>query len=128
METTVIDLSDYCKDLDNWPNSWMGEQKDILPGRQMVAHFRPFISYLVNSNFSRKTIRKHVDNLWVLGGEIIRDLNMSPKLRKVPVEQLVFDVMLDGGPLLYHSDSEEQQLSFQSTCRKFRRFLDSQSR
>jgi hypothetical protein len=31
----------------------------------------------------------------------------------------------DGGPLLYHSDSEEQQSSFESTYRKFRRFLTS---
>jgi len=27
------------------------------------------------SNLSPKTIQKHVDNLWVLGGEFIRDLH-----------------------------------------------------
>ena len=32
--------------------------------------------------------------------------------------------MEDGGPLLYHCDSEEQQDSFESICRKFRRFLN----
>jgi hypothetical protein len=30
-----------------------------------------------------ETIRRHVDNLWILGGEIIRDLNYTPSLRKV---------------------------------------------
>jgi len=92
----------------------------------MVACFRPFLEYLIQQNLSRKTVRKHVDNLWILGGEIIRDLNETPSLRKVPVEELVFDVVKEGGPLLYHCDSEEQQRSFESTCRKFRRFLEQQ--
>ena len=92
----------------------------------MVACFRPFLEYLIQQNLSRKTVRKHVDNLWILGGEIIRDLNQTPSLRKVPVEELVFDVVKEGGPLLYHCDSEEQQRSFESTCRKFRRFLEQQ--
>jgi hypothetical protein len=69
------------------------------------------------------TIRKHVNNLWLLGGEIIRDLHETPALRKVPVETLVFNMIQDGGPILYHNDSEEQQRSLESTCRKFRRFL-----
>ncbi len=94
----------------------------------MVVFFRPFIEHLIELNLSRKTIRKHVDNLWILGGEIIRDLNESSSLRKVPVEALVFDVVKEGGPLLYHCDSEEQQRSFESTCRKFRRFLEQQPR
>ena len=123
-ELSFVDLPAFCNDLDNWPNSWLGQDEDILPGRKMVAYFRPFIVHLVDSNFSMKTIRNHVDNLWVLGGEIIRDLNMTPKLRKVPVEELVSNILLDGGPIHYHSDSDEQQRSFQSTCRKFRRFLE----
>jgi site-specific DNA-cytosine methylase len=40
----------------------------------LLACFRPFIEHLASSSLSPKTIRKHVDNLWILGGEIIRDL------------------------------------------------------
>ncbi len=123
-----IDLSVYCRDLDEWPRSWMGFEKDLPPGERMVAYFRPFLEHLVRLELSRKTIRKHVDNLWILGGEIIRDLNETPSLRKVPVEELVFNLLEEGGPLLYHGDSEEQQRSFESTCRKFRRFLEQQPR
>lgn len=101
----------------------MGVDKDLLAGEQMVDYFRPFLEYLVHSNLSRKTIRKHATNLWVLGGEIIRDLNLTPSLRKRPVEQLVFKVAENGGRLLYHCDSEEEQRSFDSTCRKLYRFL-----
>jgi hypothetical protein len=116
-------LERYCRNLENWPNSWMGWEKDLPPGRVLVACFRPFLEHLVRSDLSHKTIQKHVDNIWVLGGEIIRDLNQTPSLRKVPVERLLADLIEDGGPLLYHGDSEEQQKSFESTCRKFRRFL-----
>src|SRR5437870_9022257 len=64
-----------CQDLEEWPRSWMGFAEDIPPGEKMVAYFRPFIEHLIGLNLSQKTIRKHVDNLWTLGGEIIRDLN-----------------------------------------------------
>ena len=72
---------------------------------------------------SRNTLRKHVDNLWLLGGELIRDLHDTPSLRKRPVAALVFEVIEEGGPLLDHGDSEAEQRSFDSTCRKLRRFL-----
>ena len=101
----------------------MGWEKDLSRGQKIVICFRPFLEYLASSDLSPKTIQKHVDNLWVLGGEIIRDLTQTPSLRKVPVERLLADLVEDGEPLLYRSDSEEQQRSFESTCRKFRRFL-----
>jgi hypothetical protein len=123
-----LDLSAYCRDLDEWPRSWMAFEKDVPPGERMVAYFRPFLENLVRMELSRKSIRKHVDNLWILGGEIIRDLNETPSLRKVPVEELVFNVLEEAGPLLYHGDSEEQQRSFESTCRKFRRFREQRHR
>ena len=118
-----LDAFACCGDLDNWPRSWMGLEKDVPPGEQLLACFRPFIAHLTCSSLARKTIRKHVDNLWVLGGEIIRDLHEDPSLRKVATDRLLRDVIYeDGGPLLYHG-SEEEQRSFDSTCRKFHRFL-----
>ena len=53
----------------------MGLEKDLPPGEQLLALFRPFLEYLAASDLSPKTIQKHVDNMWVLGGEFIRDLN-----------------------------------------------------
>ena len=117
-------LDRYCRGLDTWPRSWMGWEKDLPPGEQLVACFRPFLEDLVASDLSPKTIQKHVDNLWALGGEIIRDQNETPSLRRKTIEQLLDDrINDDGGPLLYGVDSEEQQRSFDSTCRKLYRFL-----
>jgi len=60
-----------------------GVGKRPAAGEQLLACFRPFIEHLTSSSLSPKTIRKHVDNLWMLGGEIIRDLHEDPSLRKV---------------------------------------------
>jgi hypothetical protein len=102
----------------------MGLEKDLSLGEQLLARLRPFIEYLASSSLSPKTIRRHVDNLWMLGGEIIRDLNEDPSLRKVPAERLLRNVIhKDGGPLIHHG-SEDEQRSFDSTCRKLHRFLN----
>lgn len=75
----------------------MGWEKDLQPGEKLVTCFRPFLEYLVCSDLSPKTIQKHVDNMWLLGGEIIRDLNQTPSLRKAPVDRLLADLVEDGG-------------------------------
>jgi len=106
----------------------MGFPKDVPSGEHIVACFRPFLNHLIQLQLSRKTLRKHVNNLWVLGSEIIRRLNDRPSLRNVPIDDLVFDVVKDGGPLPYGCESEEEGRSFESTCRKFRRFLEQQAR
>jgi hypothetical protein len=122
-------LERYCRGLDTWPRSWMGWEKDLPPGEELVACFRPFLEELVASDLSPKTIQKHVDNLWALGGEIIRDLNETPSLRRKSIEQILNDRIDDeGGPLVYALESEEsQQRSLDSTCRKLHLFLRQKS-
>ena len=93
------------------------------PGEKIVEYFTPFLRHLLSLNLSRATLRKHRDNLWALGGEIISMLHETPRLRKRPMADVVFAALREeGGPLL-HNQSEEEQRSFDSTCRKFLRFL-----
>ena len=78
---------------------------------------------VTESGLSKKTIQNHVDNMWLLGGEIIRDVNEEPRLRNRSAAELVRNVIHeDGGPLI-HNGWEDEQRSFDSTCRKFYRFL-----
>ena len=117
------ELAAYCPDIEQWPGSWRYEERDLLPGRQMVECFKPFLRHLLSSGLSRKTLRIHRDNLWLLGGEIISDLHETPRLRKRPVDQVVLAALDDeGGPLISRA-SEDQQRSLDATCRKFYRFL-----
>jgi hypothetical protein len=124
------DLERYCRGLEGWSRSWMGLEKDLPPGEKLVDCFRPFLNDLVASDLSPKTIQKHVDNLWALGGEIIRDLHEDPSLRRKSTEEIL-DALIDeeGGPLIYAMESEEdQQRSFDSTCKKLYRFLNQSPR
>jgi hypothetical protein len=51
-----------------------GAGKRSTAGRaQLLALFRPFLESLAASSITPKTIQKHVDNMWALGGEFIRD-------------------------------------------------------
>lgn len=86
--------------------------------------FEPFLRELLTRSLSRKTLRQHRDNIWVLGGEVIRRVQIDSGLRRRPVEQVVLDLIGDdGGPLLSHGQSEAEQRSFDATCRKLFRFL-----
>lgn len=107
----------------------MGQEKDVPPGEKLIACFRPFLEALVASDLSPKTVQKHVDNLWTLGGEIITHLNENPSLRRKSIEQILDDRIDDeGGPLVYAMESEELlQRSFDATCRKLHFFLRQQS-
>ena len=119
-------LQSYCPDLDQWPGSWAYEPRDIPSGLRMVECFKPFLRELLALSLSRKTLRLHRDNIWVLGGEVIRRLQMDSRLRRRPVQQVVCDLIGDdGGPLLSHGQSEAEQRSFDATCRKLFRFLTS---
>ena len=113
----------YCPDLDEWPRSWSYETRDIPPGLRMVECFKPFLRDLLAQNLSRATLRRHRDNIWVLGGEIIRALQWDETLRRRPVEVVIREHINDEGPVLSHHETEAQQRAFDATCRKLHRFL-----
>ena len=65
-------LLPYCRDcrnLSEWPERWMGEEKDLPVGQRLVEYFMPFLLHLAESGLSKGTIQNHVDNVWLLGGE-----------------------------------------------------------
>ena len=120
----ALDLATYCPDLATWAASWCGEERDVIPGEQIVAVFTPFLLDLLAQGLTRKTRNLHRDNLWLFGGEIIRDINDAPKLRKRLVGELIREAIAnDEGPLIHGGLSEQEQRSFDSTCKKLNRFL-----
>lgn len=120
------DVSAYIPDLDEWPDSWMIDQPDRTMGKAIVTALTPFIVYLISQDLTKRTIKRHVDSLWTLGGEIITDINWDESLRKQSAEELIIKVINeDGGPLLRNPFDPEDQKSFDSTCRKLYKFLTS---
>ena len=116
-------LCNYCPDLDQWPSTWAYELNDIPAGLRMVEYFKPFLRSMLAEQLSRSTLRRHRDNTWLLGGEVIRRMQMDNGLRERPVEQVVLSLIDgEGGPLLSHHGTEAEQRSFDATCRRLFRF------
>jgi hypothetical protein len=119
-------LAGFCPDLEQWPKRWHYDEPDIAPGEQIVAYIKPFLLHLLSENLSPKTRRRHRDNVWLLGGELIRLRYEDSKLRNMAIP-LALSALLseEGGPMVYPRICEAQQNAFDATCRKLYRFIDS---
>ena len=121
---TARALLDYCPDIEDWPKSWSYEESDLAPGRLIVEFFKPFLLHLLAKNLATSTLRRHRDHLWMLGGEVNRRRQEDPKLCCLPVEKATFELLEeDGGPLIWPRITEQEQDTFDASCRKFYRFL-----
>ena len=117
-------LRQVCPDLDEWPRSWQVEPADIAVGQHIVKVLTPFLLHLLDQALARTTVRRHRDNLWSLGGELIRrrydDDELARQDVKVALRQLIEG---DGGPLMWPRITEAEQDSLDATCRKLNRFM-----
>ena len=117
-------LRQAAPDLDDWPRSWHVEPADIFVGQQIVQALTPFLLHLLDQRLAQATLRRHRDNLWTLGGELIPcrydDDDLAKTHVKDALRQLTRD---DGGPLMWPRITESEQDSLDTTCRKLNRFL-----
>jgi hypothetical protein len=116
-------LIDLCPDFSEWPERWVGTEVDFEYGEQMLEEMRPFAKFLAESGLSKKTVKRHLSNLWLLGGEIIRDVSMSKDYSIPASEKLRNSICADGGPNCRHLYGEAEINSFDSTCRKLYKYL-----
>ena len=118
-------LRQVCPDLDDWPRRWQYQPADLAPGAAIVAIFKPFLLDLLHSNLAKRTFNRHRDNLWLVGGEMIRRRYEDPDLERLPIAKLVLELVeQDGGPLISSRISEAEQNAIDATCRKLYRFLN----
>lgn len=114
-------------DLARWPQSWRYEPSDVLVGERIVDVLKPFLIDLLNKELADKTLRRHRDNLWMLGGEIIRRRHLDTDLARMSLNDLLLELVdEEGGPLLSGRGSASEQMTFDATCRKLHRFLSQQ--
>ena len=117
-------LRQACPDLDEWPQSWHVEPADIVVGHQIVQALRPFLLHLLDQGLAKTTVRRHRDNLWSLGGEIIRCRYDNDELARKDVKEALQQLIEgDGGPLMWPRITESEQDSLDATCRKLNRFM-----
>lgn len=119
-------LATYCPDLEQWPETWCGDDSDLPPGQATVEFFKPFLLHLLDQGLATNTLHRHRDHLWLLGGELIRRRYDDPKLKKLPVAQAIAELIEEeGGPLILPRITEAEQNSFDATCRQLYKFLNS---
>jgi hypothetical protein len=117
-------LRQACPDLQDWPRSWHVQPADIPIGQQIVAVLTPFLLHLLDEGLARSTVRRHRDNLWALGGELIRRRYDDDGLARQGVTDAIAQLIEgDSGPLIWPSITEAQQDSLDATCRKLDRFM-----
>jgi hypothetical protein len=117
-------LRQACPDLDDWPRSWHVEPADIAIGQQIIAALTPFLLHLLDQGLAKATVRRHRDNLWSLGGELIRRRYDHDELARQDVGGALRQLIAgDGGPLIWPRITEAEQNSLDATCRKLNRFM-----
>lgn len=115
-------------DFYEWPQRWAGTPKDVAYGKGILEIYKPFVQELLIRH-SLKTVKRHLDNLWLLGGELIRAIHMGPEDRaRTPMELLLDNIDETGGPSCRHLDTAEEFGSYDATCKKLFRFLQKNSR
>ena len=120
-------LEQLCPDLTNWPKAWAYEPSDVAIGQHIIECIEPFLIDLLQHGLAHKTLTRHRDHIWMLGGETIRRRHDDPDLAKRPVHNVLHDLIEeDGGPLIWPRITESEQNAFDATCRKLYRFLNQQ--
>ena len=118
----IDDLRSY---LARWPELWMVDEGDVALGRRLTESLEPFLLDLLRQGLADKTFARHRDHIEMLGGEIIRRRYDDPDLAKLPIDELLSNLIEEeGGPLIWPRITETAQRSFDATCRKLDRFLE----
>jgi hypothetical protein len=105
----------------------MGAEEDLPYGRGLREAMRPFAAHLLASGLKARTVRRHLDNLRLLGGEIVRKVGLEGTYDIPPQEAPAEAVDETGGPHCRHLHTEAEADAYDATCRKLHRFLKAHS-
>lgn len=120
----AVRLTDWCKDIDDWPQSWSGDADDVPVGFKLLDEFKRYLANLIAKHRSKATVKKHANYLWCLGGEIIRDTSEHGMDDKLSNKDLVLRYVDSvGGPYWRHAHSESDRIHYHSVCRQLYKFL-----
>lgn len=96
--------------LDDWPRSWHVEPAAIVVGQQIVQVLTPFLLHLLDQSLAKTTIRHHRDDLWLLGGEVIRRRCDDDELARQDAADAIRQLIeRDGAPLMWPRITEAEQ-------------------
>jgi hypothetical protein len=124
--TASVILAHAMEQMSEWPNTWQVDDPDLPYGQGLLAEFKPFVTHLISvEQLSASSIRRHLLNLFLLGGELISQINYFEEKRRLsPTKLLDQSLFEDGGPVCRHV-ANYQQAHYDATCRKLHAFRHS---
>jgi hypothetical protein len=106
--------------MQHWPAAWEIDELDRAYGQALLDELKPFVRYLAETKqLSRSTLRRHLDQLFLLGGELISRINTDPNSRRqTPARFLDQHLSPEGGPVCRHIDNDKKRRQFDATCKQ----------
>ena len=118
----LADTASALDAMNDWPSSWAGVPEDEPIGKALVTEMRPFVEHLARS-LASKSVRGHLNNLWVIGGEIIRQVNYDPQQRELKAHTLLLRAIESGVAPSTRNVTHTQQDSLDATALRLLRFM-----
>jgi len=106
-----------------WPKAWSYDAGSEAFGEKLVREIEPFVDFIAKK-LAVRTVDRHLNSLFLMGGEIISELAVDEEYDVDPLETLRNSVEDEGGPLCSHLHTEADERSYEATCRKLHRFLE----
>lgn len=117
-------LLQYCKDINNWPDSWEIDDIDIEIGKAIIEQLKPFLIEKIEKGRAKKTIRTYAYYLWALGGELISLINEDETERRLSARELLLKYIDEsGGPYWRHANDEAEHARYDSVCKQLFKFM-----
>jgi hypothetical protein len=113
--------------LEGWAKSWAREASDEELGDAIVRLLRPFLEHLAGQELALSTLRRHKNNLYLIGGRALDEMTRFEEDAPGDVGQaLEVVISSDAGPLLRDASDDEQR-ACDSTARQLYRFRQRQA-
>jgi hypothetical protein len=122
--SSIFTLDEALRLIAQWPESWRADEDDIPYGQGLIEEFTPFLAHLIEEErLARATTRRHLNNLFLLGGELIRRINTYEEDRRLSPHRLLDDSLtVEGGPLCRHAAHGSDLRQYEATCKKLYAF------
>lgn len=114
---------DVTEIVNKWPSSWSYDAATRQYGEKLLEEMRPFVRMIAEHGYTKKTVERHLENLFFLGGEIIRGVSIDERYDEDAAEVLRESVIGGEGPLCQHLHIESEERAYDATCRKLDKFL-----
>ena len=102
----------------------MGIGEDLAYGRKLLPYFSGFLQALHAEGMSIKTFAQYRDNLWLLGGTIVREVSLYEEYQDDPLAKLAESVVDDGIlPDHYDQMTQAELRAFEHMCHRFEKYL-----